>query len=87
MDEPDGEQAFRNYMIYGGIWLLKVDEQTCYPKDHIKREDDIPIFLLILEFHNIIDSFINLDYRRSLYKRKHTLNSDLINPLWNVDGH
>ena len=44
MDEPDGEQTFRNYMIYGGIWLLEVDEQTCYPKDHIKREDNIPVF-------------------------------------------
>ena len=31
VDEPDGEQAFWNYMIYGGIWLLKVDEQTCNP--------------------------------------------------------
>lgn len=54
VDKPNGEQTFRNYMIYGGIWLLKVYEQTCYPKDHIKREDDIPIFLLILKFHNMI---------------------------------
>ena len=31
VDKPDGEQTFRNYMIYGGIWLLKIDEQTCHP--------------------------------------------------------
>ena len=74
-------------MIYGGIWLLKIQKQTCYPQDHIKRKDDIPIFLLIFKFHHIIDPFIILDYRRSIYKRKDALNSELINPLWHIDGH
>lgn len=39
MDQPDGEKTFGYNMIDGRIRLLELDEQACYPENHVKRKD------------------------------------------------
>ena len=74
MDKPDGEKTFGDNMIDGRIRLLELDEQACYPENHVKRKDHIPILLLVFEFKNIIHSILDFYDCSCLYKGKNTLN-------------